>query len=116
MVQWLAVVHACCRDTKREPSRRLSRDAPGSAGRNLAPEVEEFHAFVDAHGETGGWDADDHEEFVKIVKACGGDYTQAVEVCLERCVGFTKSEIITHARWELQCSACGVVLPMPVAE
>jgi hypothetical protein len=32
------------------------------------------------------------------VQACGGDYTHAVEVVLERCVGYKKSEIVAHAR------------------
>lgn len=34
----------------------------------LAPEVAEFDEFVLAHGETGGWDPQDHEEFVSILK------------------------------------------------
>ena len=58
----------------------------------------EFEEFVLQHGETGGWDAADHEEFVKILKACNGDYTNAVTLTLERCIGYTKSEVVQHAR------------------
>ena len=50
---------------------------------------------------SGGWDKDDHEEFVRIVRSCGGDYTRAVAVCMERVVGFSRSEVMDHARWHM---------------
>lgn len=42
----------------------------------------EFDAFVEEHGEWGGWEREDHEAFESILKACGGDYTRAIEVRL----------------------------------
>eukprot|EP00798_Chlamydomonas_sp_ICE-L_P011489 gene11489-34204_t len=84
----------------------------------LAPEVEAFESFADANGgDTGGWDKDDHDEFVVVLKACKGDYTQAVALVLERTVGYTRSEavalvlertvgytrseVMQHARWHM---------------
>jgi hypothetical protein len=60
--------------------------------------VVEYEEFMAQHGETGGWDPEDHEEFVRILKACAGDYVQATNITLERCIGFTKAEVMQHAR------------------
>ena len=51
---------------------------------------------------SGGWDKDDHEEFVRIARSFRGDYTQAVAVCMERVVGFSRSEAMDHARWHME--------------
>lgn len=68
----------------------------------LAPEVVEFDDFVErSGGDSGGWDKDDHEEFTKIVKACNGDYLQAIAVCQERTIGYTHAEIVSHASWHM---------------
>jgi hypothetical protein len=61
--------------------------------------VVEFNEFVAAHGECGGWEAEDHAEFVAILKSVKGDYTQAVTATLECCVGYTRAEVMQHARW-----------------
>lgn len=87
--------------------RRVSTGAAGGhqiCGRGsgcLAPEVAEFDSFVLKHGDCGGWDREDHDEFVRIVKACAGDYTKAVAVCMERVIGFSRSEVMDHARWHM---------------
>lgn len=77
----------------------------GQSSRNkgcLAPEVVEFETFVQqSGGDSGGWDREDHEEFVKIVKHCNGDYLQAIAVCEERTVGYTHAEIVAHANWHM---------------
>ncbi|KAF5834800.1 hypothetical protein DUNSADRAFT_8441 [Dunaliella salina] len=65
---------------------------------SLAPEVIEFEEFLAKHGETGGWHPDDHAEFVNILKACGGDYTHAVKVTLENCMGYSQRDVILHSR------------------
>ena len=62
--------------------------------------VSKVHTCTPPHS-SGGWDKDDHEEFVRIVRSCGGDYVRAVAVCMERVVGFTKSEVMDHARWHM---------------
>lgn len=78
---------------------RRSSASPGPKGSGcLAPEVVQYEEFVARHGETGAWDKEDHEEFVRILKACAGDYVQAVNVTLERCIGYTKTEVMQHAR------------------
>lgn len=150
--------------SNRPTSARTTAGRPSSAhtagskaqGGALAPEVVAFEEFVAATGgDAGGWDPEDHAEFVRILKvngpdrwndvlsihntelprltgsrdcslvreqsnprqyrmlrfscaihhyghmhlqACGGDYTHAVEVVLERCVGYKKAEIVAHAR------------------
>lgn len=38
------------------------------------------------------------------VQACGGDYTQAVRITLERGVGFTKADVMQHARCTAFCN------------
>jgi len=50
------------------------------------------------HGETGGWHPDDHAEFVNLLKACGGDYTHAVKLTLENCIGYSQRDVILHSR------------------
>ena len=78
----------------------LPRQQQGSGC--LAPEVAEFEAFVlQRGGDCGGWDREDHEEFVRIVKACAGDYVKAVDVCMDRVIGFNRSEVMEHARWHM---------------
>ncbi len=52
----------------------------GGGGGALAPEVVAFDEFVRERGEWGGWERDDHEAFEGVLRACGGDYTQAVQV------------------------------------
>ena len=50
----------------------------GAQQGSLAPEVVAFDDFVIVNGgDCGGWEKDDHEEFVNVLKACKGDYTQA---------------------------------------
>ena len=61
----------------------------------------EFEDFVRRHGESGGWDREDHDEFVRVVKGCGGDYVAAVAVCMERVIGFSRPEVMEHARWHM---------------
>ncbi|GAX81690.1 hypothetical protein CEUSTIGMA_g9118.t1 [Chlamydomonas eustigma] len=68
----------------------------------LAPEVAAFEEFVLRHGgDSGGWDKEDHEEFVRVVKACAGDYTQAVDICMDRVIGYTRNEVMQHAHWHM---------------
>ncbi|KAG2448613.1 hypothetical protein HYH02_006502 [Chlamydomonas schloesseri] len=73
----------------------------GGGGSGLAPEVEEYNDFVAKHGPTGGWDAEDHEEFLAVLHSCGGDYTHAVAIVLERAVGYSRKEVMDHARWHM---------------
>lgn len=71
----------------------------GQQGTGLLPEVAAMHAFEAAHGgRTGGWEAEDHELFTRVVKQCGGDYTAAVPLLAERLPMYSKSAIIAHAR------------------
>ena len=83
------------------PNRRQPGGGGGCGG-CLAPEVAEFDAFVlQRGGDCGGWDREDHDEFVRIVKACAGDYVKAVDVCMERVIGFSRAEVMEHARWHM---------------
>jgi hypothetical protein len=94
-------------DDRREDQhqRKVAIAPKGRPSRNngcLAPEVVEFENFVQkSGGDSGGWDSGDHEEFVKIVKACNGDYLQAIAVCEERAIGYTHAEIVSHANWHM---------------
>lgn len=49
----------------------------------------------------GGWDLEDHEEFLAILRSCEGDYTHAVAIVMERAIGFSRQEVIAHARWHM---------------
>ncbi|KAG2444818.1 hypothetical protein HXX76_001560 [Chlamydomonas incerta] len=73
----------------------------GGGGGGLAPEVLEYDEFMSLHGPTGGWDAEDHEEFLAVLNSCGGDYTHAVAIVLERAVGYSRKEVMEHARWHM---------------
>lgn len=92
---------------QRSPGARGSGAAPASLDaalgpdRGLAPEVLDFERFVASHGETGGWEAEDNREFEKVVKACRGDYLAAIEVVCERMIGYTRSDVVAHARWHM---------------
>ena len=72
-----------------------------SSGGCLAPEVVEFEEFVAERGETGGWPKEDHEEFVRVVQACGGDYARAVAVVMDNVIGFSRTEVMSHATWHM---------------
>ncbi|KAJ9517861.1 hypothetical protein QJQ45_004207 [Haematococcus lacustris] len=86
----------------RQPCNLGRVAALAAAGQgSLAPEVLAFEQFEELHGATGGWEAEDHTEFVNILKACAGDYTQAITLTLERCVGYSKAEVVQHARWHM---------------
>ncbi|KAG2496248.1 hypothetical protein HYH03_005846 [Edaphochlamys debaryana] len=74
----------------------------GAGGGSLAPEVRAYDDFMAEHGPTGGWDPEDHEEFLAVLKSCGGDYAHTVAIVVERAVGFTRSEIVAHARWHME--------------
>ena len=109
---WMQVMKA---KTEREEEERDASDVeegdqdqrkvgkrPSRNNGCLAPEVVEFEEFVQrTGGDSGGWDKEDHEEFVKIVKACNGDYLQAIAVCEERTIGYTHAEIVSHANWHM---------------
>lgn len=63
------------------------------------------------HGPTGGWHPDDHKTFMEVLKACKGDYHSAALQCIDAMFGYTKADIIQHARWhadymDLQASGC----------
>jgi hypothetical protein len=100
--------HPTCSHASRRPASTpqqcaapSSSSAPpgGQQGAGLLPEVAAMHAFEAAHGgRTGGWEAEDHEAFTKVVKQCGGDYTAAVPLLAERLPMYSKSAIIAHAR------------------
>ncbi|KAG1679927.1 hypothetical protein FOA52_006991 [Chlamydomonas sp. UWO 241] len=77
------------------------RGSAGGGGGCLAPEVATFEDFVCARGEYGGWEKEDHEEFVRIVKACGGDYARAVAAVMEDVIGYSKAEVVAHANWHM---------------
>lgn len=72
-----------------------------SNGGCLAPEVVEFEEFVAERGETGGWPKEDHEEFVRVVQACGGDYARAVAVVMDNVIGYSRAEVMSHATWHM---------------
>ncbi|GLC59486.1 hypothetical protein PLESTB_001492500 [Pleodorina starrii] len=74
----------------------------GGRGGGLAPEVEEYEEFMAEHGPTGGWDPEDHEEFIAILRSCDGDYSHAVAIVLERAIGYSRSEVMAHARWNME--------------
>ena len=74
------------------------QDAPGQ----LLPEVVEFDAYEEEYGPTASWHATDHAEFLKILKACKGDYSAVVLRCVDCMIGFERQDIIAHARWHAQ--------------
>lgn len=49
----------------------------------------------------GGWDAEDHAEFLSIVRACKGDYAATVELTLEQAIGFSRQDVVAHAHWHM---------------
>lgn len=62
-----------CRSPDR-PSRQVqsssgSRSSDGSSSSSLPPEVQVYDAYVARHGSTGGWHPDDHNTFIKILRA-----------------------------------------------
>lgn len=79
------------------------RTAPPHSQSDLPPEVQECDAFLQRHGPTGGWDPEDHAEFERILKACRGVYSHAVQIsCEELGLLHSREDIIRHAR-----CACG---------
>lgn len=82
------------------PQRRM---APPHSKSDLPPEVQECDAFLQRHGPTGGWEPEDHAEFERILKACRGVYSHAVQIsCEELGLLHSREDIIRHAR-----CACG---------
>eukprot|EP00210_Caulerpa_lentillifera_P005653 g5406.t1 len=65
----------------------------------LLPEVLEYDDYLDKHGATGGWQSDDHKEFLRLLTVCKGDYSLTTQLCYKELIGVPKAEIIAHARW-----------------
>lgn len=74
------------------------RSGPGG-DRGLPPEVVEYDDFVEEHGETGSWDPEDHKEFLKLLKACQGDYGQTLVLGVDQLYGHSRVDILRHCRW-----------------
>ncbi|GMH42276.1 hypothetical protein BSKO_10195 [Bryopsis sp. KO-2023] len=72
---------------------------PGSNGAGVLPDVLEYDEYVQTHGETKGWHLQDHKEFLRVLKVCKGSYPVAVEMCCEEMIGYTRQDILDHARW-----------------
>jgi hypothetical protein len=62
-------------------------------------QVAALQAFEAAHGgRCGGWPAEEHELFVKLVRQCKGDYSAAVPLALERLPMYSQAAVVAHAR------------------
>lgn len=65
----------------------------------LLPEVVEYESFEEEHGASGNWHAEDHAEFMKVLKENKHDYAATVSQCSESMIGFDRLDIIAHAQW-----------------
>ncbi|KXZ55359.1 hypothetical protein GPECTOR_3g489 [Gonium pectorale] len=70
----------------------------------LEADIEAIASRLDAdlEVEAGGWDPEDHEEFLAVLRSCGGDYSHAVSIVVERAVGYSRAEVLAHARWHME--------------
>lgn len=66
------------------------------------PDIVAHDDYVAEFGPTGGWHPDDHASWVRVLRLCKGDAAVAVEVAEEEMVGFSREEIIAHARWHAE--------------
>lgn len=74
-------------------------DALQASGKGLLPEVVAFEEYASEYGPFGNWNADDHKEFLHILKENKGDYAATVLECCHRMIGYDRLDIIAHARW-----------------
>ena len=79
---------------KRSQAACLQAESTG-----LLPEIVEFDTYAEEYGPTGGWHEDNHHEFIRVLRRCRGDYSEAVLACCEQMVGLERLDIIAHARW-----------------
>ena len=64
------------------------------------PAVQEYQDFQRHTGPLGGWSAEDHAEFLKVLQACQGNTTHVLRVCEELMI--QSSEAVTdHIRHAL---------------
>ena len=76
--------------------------AAARAQDDTPPEVRAYEAFVAQRGRLGGWDEEDHEMFMKQLKAVGGDYSAVVARAEERLPHIPKEQVLAHARWHAE--------------
>lgn len=55
--------------------------------------------FEEEHGHSGNWHAEDHAEFMRVLKEKKHDYAATVSQCSESMIGFDRLDIIAHAQW-----------------
>ncbi|KAK9814260.1 hypothetical protein WJX72_003050 [[Myrmecia] bisecta] len=99
-----------------QPSSNGRLQARQGGGGGLLPEVLAMDDFMDRHGEFGGWQAEDNAEFERILAACRGDYSHATLVAYDEMVGFSKADIIAHARWHAEYTDLAVSKRIAIAE
>ena len=74
----------------------------------LPDHVAAYQTFMEQYGQYGGWKAEDHSEFERILRACRGEYDLAVKICDEKLVGQDHDAVIAHARCMHPYNECGL--------
>ena len=72
--------------------------------KEVHPDVTAYDDYLEMYGPHGGWHPDDHQEWLRIWNVCKRDASVAIEVASEEMVGFTRDEIVAHARWHAEMS------------
>lgn len=82
-----------------------AREPAAPSTSSLPVEVAACDDFLARQGHTGGWQSEEHAEFLRVLKACRGNYGHCVTVCCEQQLGLLhdRRAIIQHARRALCC-------------
>eukprot|EP00887_Chlorella_sp_A99_P005673 scaffold1.g5673.t1 len=100
------------RGEEHPPPGKPRRGAPtttstSAAASDLPLEVSACNDFLARHGAGGGWEGEDHSEFLRVLRACRGNYAHCVELCCEGQLGLLhgRQAVAQHARWHEELEA-----------
>lgn len=92
----------------KESSQSLTLWGMQTGREGLLPEVVEYEMFEEEYGPCGNWHAEDHAEFMRVLKENKNDYAAAVSQCSDSMIGFDRVDIIAHAQWHAKYVELGL--------